>query len=150
MIEMRKLKDLVKLMEDHDLSELVIRDKDEEVALKRGASQGAVVAAPAVAGPAPVVPAVAADAGSASESTDGLVEITSPMVGTFYSAASPDADPFVAVGASVGADTVVCVIEAMKVFNEIKSEASGTIEKVLVSNGQVVEFGEALFLVRPG
>ncbi|MEO0588270.1 MAG: biotin/lipoyl-containing protein, partial [Planctomycetota bacterium] len=72
-----------------------------------------------------------------------------PMVGTFYSAPNPDSAEFVKVGASIGADSVVCLIEAMKVFNEIKAECSGTIEKVLVSNGQAVEFGEKLFLVRP-
>jgi acetyl-CoA carboxylase biotin carboxyl carrier protein len=71
------------------------------------------------------------------------------MVGTFYLAANPDAAPFVSVGATVGTETNVCVIEAMKIFNEIKAECSGTIEKVLVSNAEAVEFGQALFLVRP-
>jgi acetyl-CoA carboxylase biotin carboxyl carrier protein len=71
------------------------------------------------------------------------------MVGTFYAAANPDAPPFVSVGSVVGPETVVCLIEAMKIFNEIKAECSGTIERVLVTNGTPVEFGQALFLVRP-
>ncbi|QKK10077.1 MAG: hypothetical protein HND58_03060 [Planctomycetota bacterium] len=71
------------------------------------------------------------------------------MVGTFYSAANPDSDPFVAVGKSVSADSVVCLVEAMKVFNEIKAECSGTIERVLVNSGDSVEFGQKLFLVKP-
>ena len=75
--------------------------------------------------------------------------MSSPMVGTFYSAATPDAAPFVKAGDSVGEDTVVCLVEAMKIFNEIKAECSGTIHKVLVSNGDAIEFGQDLFLVKP-
>ena len=79
----------------------------------------------------------------------GLITIETPMVGTFYSAPNPDSPPFVTVGATVGPETVVCLVEAMKIFNEIKAGCSGTIEKVLVSNSEAVEFGQALFLVRP-
>jgi acetyl-CoA carboxylase biotin carboxyl carrier protein len=99
--------------------------------------------------------AAAADAGAASGAAAangeeaGLTPIKSPMVGTFYSAASPDAKPFVSVGSAVDEETDVCVIEAMKVFNNIKAECRGTIAKVLVGNGQTVEFGQTLFLVRP-
>ena len=75
--------------------------------------------------------------------------ITSPMVGTFYSSPSPDAAPFVKVGDGVEPDTIICLIEAMKVFNEIKAEVAGRVEKVLVSNGQTVEFGQPLMMVRP-
>ncbi|MCZ6542460.1 MAG: acetyl-CoA carboxylase, biotin carboxyl carrier protein, partial [Planctomycetota bacterium] len=78
-----------------------------------------------------------------------LATIESPMVGTFYAASNPDSSPFVTVGSSVDPDTVVCMIEAMKIFNEIKAECSGTIEKVLVNNGESIEFGQALFIVRP-
>ena len=148
MIEMRKLKDLIQLMEENDLSELVIRDKDEEVALKRGGPVQAAVPAPVAAPAAPAGGSPDASQPEA-EADDGLLEITSPMVGTFYAAPSPDAEPFVQVGASVGSDSVVCVIEAMKVFNEIKAEVAGAIEKILVSNGQVVEFGQPLYMVRP-
>ncbi len=77
------------------------------------------------------------------------MSIDSPMVGTFYTSPNPDAEPFVKVGDQVTPDTVVCIIEAMKVFNEIKAECSGTIAKVLVNNGESVEFGQKLFLVKP-
>ena len=73
----------------------------------------------------------------------------SPMVGTFYSAPNPDQDPFVSVGSPIGAGSVVCLIEAMKVFNEIKADVEGVVERVLVKNGEAVEFGQKLFLVRP-
>ena len=78
-----------------------------------------------------------------------LVEISSPMVGTFYSASDPDTPPFAKVGMHVQADTVICIVEAMKVFNEIKAEVSGTIERILVKNEQSLEYGQPMFLVRP-
>jgi acetyl-CoA carboxylase biotin carboxyl carrier protein len=101
----------------------------------------ASAAAPA-GGAAPAAP-------KAADSDAGLIAIESPMVGTFYSAANPDSPPFAAAGAKITPSTVVCLIEAMKVFNEIKAEKSGTIERVLVKNGDAVEFGQKLFLVRP-
>ena len=104
--------------------------------------------APQVA-PSPPVVAASGAAPSEADDTAGLVAVSSPMVGTFYSAATPDADPFVKSGDSIGEDTVVCLVEAMKIFNEIKAECSGTIQKVLVSNGDAVEFGQDLFLVKP-
>lgn len=154
MIEMRKLRELVKLMKENDLCELDIRDQDEQVTLKRPGGQADPIvypaAAPAAPAPSPHAEAQAAAGEAAPDDRAGLHEIVSPMVGTFYAAPSPDADPFVRVGASVDGETVVCVIEAMKVFNEIKAEVNGTIEKVLVANGEAVEFGQPLFLVRPG
>jgi len=78
-----------------------------------------------------------------------LIKIAGPMVGTFYASASPDKPPFVSVGASVGPNSVVCLIEAMKIFNEINAGTTGTIEKILVKSGDAVEFGQAIFLVRP-
>jgi acetyl-CoA carboxylase biotin carboxyl carrier protein len=84
-----------------------------------------------------------------SAADEGLIPIKSPMVGTFYAASSPDAKPFVQVGSSVDEETDVCIIEAMKVFNNIKAECRGTIAKILVTNGQTVEFGQELFLVKP-
>ncbi|MBI1336671.1 MAG: acetyl-CoA carboxylase biotin carboxyl carrier protein [Phycisphaera sp.] len=158
MIDLKTLKDLVKLMASNDLTELDLQDKDERITLKRGGSPQNVVThyAPQPAAPAPTaVPAAAPNAGSsapapaASNADAGLVAITSPMVGTFYTAASPDAKPFVSVGDSVGPDTVVCIIEAMKVFNEIRAEDSGVIQKVMVENGQAVEFGQVLYMIKP-
>ena len=153
MVDLKTLKQLIKLMVDNDLTELDIEAEGGPVKIKRN-SQGTVthvvpsgIAAPAPmpAAPAPAAPAAASPAAPA----DSGVTIDSPMVGTFYSASSPDAKAFANVGDRVDEDTVVCIIEAMKVFNEIKAEASGTIEKVLVENGQAVEFGQPLFTIKP-
>ena len=153
MIDIRKLKELVRLMVENDLAELDLRDQQETVTIKRGADgQPVMVAAPQqLAAPAsvPAQAASAAEGESANSDDAGLLVIESPMVGTFYTAANPDSEPFVSVGKSVSADSVVCMVEAMKVFNEIKAECSGTIDRVLVSNGDAVEFGQKLFLVKP-
>ena len=149
MIDIRKLKELVRLMVENDLTELDLRDQQENVAIKRRTGGEPVVVAPAAAPAAAAAPASAAPAPEAPSDDAGLIAIESPMVGTFYSAANPDSDPFVAVGKSVSSDSVVCLVEAMKVFNEIKAECSGTIERVLVNSGDSVEFGQKLFLVKP-
>ncbi|MFA7235257.1 MAG: acetyl-CoA carboxylase biotin carboxyl carrier protein [Phycisphaeraceae bacterium] len=153
MIETRKLRELIKLMTENDLCELDLRDKDEQVTLRRASPQAAAPApAPGMYVPSAAAPvahaAPPAELPGAGATLPGGVEIKSPMVGTFYASSSPDAEPFARVGSSVGPDTVVCIIEAMKVFNEIKAETSGRIEKVLVTSGQAVEFGQPLFLVR--
>ena len=144
MIEIKRLRQLIDLMKENDLTELDLRDQDEQVTLKRGPGDVVQYA------PLPATGA-AAESGTVAQpvANEGLVEITSPMVGTFYAATTPDAEPFARVGTAVDADAVVCLIEAMKVFNEIKAEMSGTIEKVLVGSGEAVEFGQPLFLVRP-
>ena len=144
MIDIRKLKELVRLMVENDLAELDLRDQQETVTIKRGAQgQPVVYAQPAMAAPAGgYAPAPAAETDGAPDDT-GLLAIESPMVGTFYS------EPFITVGKSVSADSVVCLVEAMKVFNEIKAECTGTVERVLINNGDAVEFGQKMFLVRP-
>lgn len=154
MIELKKLKELVKLMVDNELTELDIQGQEgEKISLRRGSSQPVqVISQPVAAAPAPAPAAVAASAAPAeaapkADADEGLIPITSPMVGTFYAAASPDAAPFLNVGDRVSGDTVACIIEAMKVFNEIKAETSGTVQKVLVENGQAVEFGQKLFVI---
>ena len=150
MLDIRKLKELVRLMVANDLTELDLRDNDEQVPLRRHGPGGApqIVTAP----PASTAPQTAAPAAAAPAEVDvgelGLTRIECPMVGTFYALPNPDAAPFVQTGNTVTPDTVVCLIEAMKIFNEIKAECSGTIEKILVRNGDAVEFGQALFLVR--
>jgi len=153
MIDTRKLKELVRLMVENELSELDLRDKDETVTIKRGGEGAPVVhAAPAMvngSAPAASAPAATADAPAAPPADDGLAAIESPMVGTYYSAPNPDSDPYVTPGAQVSPGAVVCILEAMKVFNEIKSEVSGTVERVLVKNGDAVEFGQKLMLVKP-
>lgn len=162
MIDIRKLKELVRLMVTNDLTELDLRDSQEQVTLRRNAPQPIVqtVAVPmaqatmpmaAVAHGGAVATAPARnDAPAAPVDPDaGLVAIESPMVGTFYAAAAPDKPPFVSVGTSVGPETVVCLIEAMKVFNEIKAECRGEIVEVLVNDGDAVEYGQPLFRVKP-
>jgi len=149
MIDIRKLKELVRLMKENDLSELDLRDNDETVTLKRGVNQQAVPGPP-VPAPAPEAPPPEPKPKEATTSSeDGFVAIESPMVGTFYAAPNPDAEPFVGSGSNVAPDTVICLIEAMKVFNEIKAETTGLIEKILVNNGETVEFGQKLFLIKP-
>jgi acetyl-CoA carboxylase biotin carboxyl carrier protein len=153
MIDIRKLKELVRLMVANDLTEIDLRDSEEQVTLQRPSPH----ATPQVVHGAPAAP-IAATAAPAPEpmastpiedDTAGLVPIASPMVGTFYSAATPDAPALVSVGDVVDAEKVVCIVEAMKIFNEIKAETSGTIAKVLVANGDAVEFGQDLFLLKP-
>ncbi len=155
MVDLKTLKQLVKLMTDNDLTELDVEGDGERVKLKRGGA-GPVVsyAAPGTVTSAAPAGAAAAPASAAAPPAppaedEGLETIASPMVGTFYAAATPDAEPFVSAGSRVEPDTVVCLVEAMKVFNEIKAEMTGTIEKVLVGNGDAVEFGQPLFLVKP-
>jgi acetyl-CoA carboxylase biotin carboxyl carrier protein len=155
MIDIRKLKELVRLMVENDLTELDIRDEQETVTVKRPGLHVApqVIAAPVMAAPAHVAPASAsapvASPAAPAPAKEILPAIESPMVGTFYATPGPDKAPFVTVGAKVGPDTTVCLIEAMKIFNEIKAETSGTIEEVLVKSGQPVEFGQPLFRIRP-
>jgi len=151
MIDIRKLKELVRLMVENDLSELDLKDQEETVTIKRGG--GPPLPAPVANTPRPAAATHADDTDAepapAPADTTGLVAIESPMVGTFYSAPNPDTPAFVNVGASIGPDSTVCLIEAMKVFNEIKAELTGTIERILVNNGDAVEFGQKLYLVRP-
>jgi acetyl-CoA carboxylase biotin carboxyl carrier protein len=161
MIDIRKLKELVRLMVENELSELNLQDQQETVQVKRGgagvpmvAVGGAPVHIPAAARSASAddegdAPAATPQAAGGGDSEAGLVAVVSPMVGTFYAAPRPDAPSFTTVGAAVAPDTTVCMVEAMKVFNEIKAETSGTIVKVLVQSGSAVEYGQKLFLVRP-
>jgi acetyl-CoA carboxylase biotin carboxyl carrier protein len=155
LMELKDIKKVVQMMKENDLTEFLLEDEACTLQLKRGGGEvQQVVAAAApqmVAAPAPAAPAAApaAPAAEAPAVDDGLVEITSPMVGTFYRSPSPDSDAFVDVGADIGADTVVCIVEAMKVMNEIKAEVKGTIKKVLVDNATPVQFGQPLFLVDP-
>ncbi len=129
-----------------------MRDGEKRVILKRGAvAQSVTYAAPVAQAPSPAAPAAGAAPAktAAADDTAGLVAIRARWSGTFYSAASPDAKPFVSVGTTIDEDTDVCIIEAMKVFNNIKAEMRGTIAKVFCTNGQTVEFGQTLYLVKP-
>ena len=138
-IDLTKIKDLIKLMEDHDLTAFELEDSGFKVRLEKGGTPEQVVAAaPPVAveekGPEKIV----------AEETE---EISAPMVGTFYKSPSPDADAFVKVGDAVDEGTVVCIIEAMKVMNQIKAEKSGVIQRILVDDASPVEFGQGLFVI---
>ena len=167
-MDLNLLEQITRLMRDNDLNTVDVRDGNRRVILKRGAALAApsassgFVLAPQYAPSAPTsgqnpgVPSGALSGSGAGSSATaatadeaGLVAIKSPMVGTFYAASSPDAKPFVTVGSHVDEETDVCIIEAMKVFNNIKAEMKGTIAKVLITNGQTVEFGQPLFMVKP-
>lgn len=153
MIDLKKLEKLIALMVDNDLNLIDLADEKEQVTLKRGAEGGPVqyVQAPQASAPSAPAPAAAPAAAVPASGDDSAAAaptwktIDSPMVGTFYTASSPESDDFVKVGDKVTADTVVCIVEAMKVFNEIKAEQAGTIKRVLVNNGDAVEFGQPLF-----
>ena len=146
--QIENLKSLIKLMNENQLTEIQIRDGDKEVRLVR-----ATPTAPAV--PTSSVPPDVPALGPRPETPDQWPptpqanRIASPMVGTFYRGSSAEAEPFVTVGSRVQDDTVVCLIEAMKVFNEIHAETEGTIVEALVENGSPVEYGQALFVVQP-
>jgi acetyl-CoA carboxylase biotin carboxyl carrier protein len=152
--DVRKVRRFVELMNEHDLTELDLRQGDQRIRLRRGqdevlsVSPAPAVAAPAAPGGASTpAPDASSAADSGGEEDPNATYITSPMVGTFYVASGPDTPAFVSVGDQVGPDTTVCIIEAMKVFNEIPAECSGKITAVLVSNGDSVEFGQKLYQV---
>ena len=149
--DVRKVRRLVELMKEHELAEIDLKQADQRIRLRRGqdplVSAGSPAAAPppaAVAPPAPTSPPAAND----DAEDPNLLFITSPMVGTFYTASNPDTPAFVSVGDQVNSETVVCILEAMKVFNEIPSECSGKIVARLVENGDAIEFGQKLFKVQ--
>ncbi len=158
-IDLKKIKELIEIMKQNGLEELEIKQDDDKIYLKRCQPQPpqAVTALPIMKqefGTAAAVPQGAESlsrpgAEQSAPHEEDLVEITSPIVGTFYAKSSPDSEPYVEVGSQVGPQTIVCIIEAMKVMNEIKAEASGTIAEVLITDGQAVEYGQVLFKVRP-
>ena len=155
MIQIEKLQELIALMVENDLIELDVRDGDESVSLSRPNryTHAAIPAAPAPppspSGPPAGSAADGAPAPAATAAETGLLTVQSPMVGTFYSSPKPDAPAFIKVGDHVTPDTVVCLIEAMKVFSEVKAEVSGTVRKIVAKNSDSVEFGQTLLLVEP-
>lgn len=151
MDEIERIRQLVEMMVANDLMEVTIKHGEEELVLRRpGPASGAPVAAhpPAMMHAVPMAAPAAAPPVPAAAHDDALIRITSPMVGKFYASSSPGAAAFVKVGQEIHPDTVVCIIEAMKVFNEIKAETHGVIEKIYVANEQAVEYGQPLFGVR--
>lgn len=150
LLDIDRIRQLIDMMVTNDLVELSLRDGDVEVNLRR--PTGTVDVVPTIGGAHVTIPAASAPVApteSPSDEDDGkLVSIKSPMVGTVYTSPDPDSSPFVQVGSRVNANTVVCIVEAMKVFNEIKAELSGTIEKIMIKNEEPIEYGQPLFLVR--
>jgi len=157
-MELKEIKELIKLVSEYGVSEVEVEKGDFKIAIKK--TYEGVISAPAVSIPvapvihqsavAPVIAAAPAAPAAAPASNDAhLLTIKSPMIGTFYSSASPDKPAFVKVGDEIKTGKVVCIIEAMKLFNEIESEISGRIVKVLVENSSPVEYDQPLFLVEP-
>jgi len=155
--DLDKLRQLIALMEEHGLSEIDLRRQDQRWKLRRGPAEvmqmiptaGFPASGMALPPPAPAVPVQNASPAPSADDKD-TVTIKSPTVGTYYEGPSPGDPPFVAVGSRVSQDSVVCIIEAMKVFNQITADVNGTITELLVKNGDPVEFGQPLFRVRLG
>jgi len=152
-MDIRKIKKLIELLEESNIEELEIHEGEESVRISRGSTTNvAVTQAPvaAVAAPAPVAPAPIAEAPAAAApapATSSGHEVQSPMVGTFYRSPSPDAPAFVEVGQTVKEGDVICIIEAMKMMNQIEADKSGVIEAVLAEDGQPVEFEQPLVII---
>jgi acetyl-CoA carboxylase biotin carboxyl carrier protein len=150
-LDLKDIKAIIDLMKKNDLSVFEMEKNGFRLKLQKGPGDQPVISVPATVAPAattgsaPNGPPAPAPAGAEAAS---LKDIVSPMVGTFFRAGSPDAPPFVDVGKTVSEDTVVCIIEAMKVMNEIKAETSGVIAEVMAENGKPVQFGQVLFKVR--
>ena len=143
--DVERIRDLIDLMEEKGLSEVDLKQSDQQIRLVKG---GMVAAAPMAPAPIPAAaPAAAAEPAAAPKDGPHIKVITSPMVGSFYSKPKPDAEDFVKVGSKVSKDTVVCIVEAMKVFYEIPAEVSGTIVEILANNEDAVDFGRPLFKV---
>ncbi len=161
-MDIKEIKGIIDLMWKNGLSEFEYEKDGTKIRIRRGpdgepqviASSPGLIPAPAVlpvsaSVPLAVAPAAPVPAPAAASAASTLPSINSPMVGTFYSSPAPDAPPYVEVGTMVNAETVVCIIEAMKVMNEIKAEMSGTIVEVLAESGKPVEFGKPLFRIKP-
>ena len=158
-----EIKTIVKLMSENDLTEFKIESEDMTLCLRRGSHAAStqilapavvpaapvppVIPAPVAAAPAPAIEPVRESKPAPAAAPDRSRTIDSPIVGTFYRTSAPGADPLVKIGSKVTEDTTVCIVEAMKVMNEIKAEKSGVIKEILVENGQPVEFGQPLFVL---
>jgi len=154
-MDIRKVKKLIELLEESGIAELEINEGEESVRISRYSSTPAPVpvsyaaapAAPAPAAPATAPAAAAADEGSAEDSLPSGHVVKSPMVGTYYSASSPGSKPFVSVGDSVTEGETVCIVEAMKILNQIEADVSGIVKAILVENAQPVEYGQPLMII---
>ncbi|MFJ5671020.1 acetyl-CoA carboxylase biotin carboxyl carrier protein [Bacillus safensis] len=158
MLKIEEIHELIKLIDDSTIDEFTYENEGAKIKLKKNKEVVQQVAAQAPVAPVQAAPAQQAPTAQAPAQTEApkqeaaasenLHKITSPMVGTFYASSSPEADPYVTTGSKVKENTVVCIVEAMKLFNEIEAEVKGEIVEVLAENGQLVEFGQPLFLVK--
>ncbi|MBU8725616.1 MULTISPECIES: acetyl-CoA carboxylase biotin carboxyl carrier protein [Bacillus] len=158
MLKTEEIHELIKLIDESTIDEFTYENEGAKIKLKKNkevvqqvaaqASVAPVQAAPAQQAPKAQAPAQTEAPAQEAAASDNLHKITSPMVGTFYASSSPEAGPYVTTGSKVNENTVVCIVEAMKLFNEIEAEVKGEIVEVLAENGQLVEFGQPLFLVK--
>lgn len=144
-MELEDLKELIELLKDTDITELQVEKDGTKVKIKREK----MLTSLGMPGHKPAMHMEKAAVSEAEEETQRLVTVTSPIVGTFYRSPTPEANPFVEIGAQVSKTQVLCIVEAMKLMNEIESEIDGVVMKILVDNGQPVEYGEPLFLLEP-
>jgi acetyl-CoA carboxylase biotin carboxyl carrier protein len=156
-LDLKQIKQIIELMKRSELTEFAVEEEGFKLKIRRGTNGLPVVSATRASNPpfvpaetAPPPAAAPAAGGAAPREETGIIYIKSPMVGTFYRAASPESKPFAEPGTKVVENTVVCIIEAMKIMNEIQAEAKGTVLEVLVENGQPVEYGQRLFKVKQG
>ena len=151
-MDLKDIKAIIDLMKKNSISEFELEKQEFKIRLKRGNLAGPVAYddSPGIPQYATAVPVAALVAPPAAAATSTDAEIKSPMIGTLYRSPSPEAAPYVEVGSEVGPDTVVCIIEAMKVMNEIKADTKGEVVKILVANGESVEYGQPLFHVKVG
>jgi acetyl-CoA carboxylase biotin carboxyl carrier protein len=145
MWKLHEIREIIKLIDQTGVTEIQLEEEGSKLSIKKGGDVVSYVAAPAPVAAAPVQAAAASDV---DVNDPSLHKITSPMVGTFYKAPEPGAAPYVSAGDKVEENTIVCIVEAMKLFNEIEAEVKGEIVKVLVEDGQLVEYGQPLFLVK--
>lgn len=148
-MDIRKIKKLLELLEDSDVTEIEIHEGEESVRISRGQAAGmmAPLGAPLMQAPAPAPAAAAAPEAAAAEPEITGHQICAPMVGTFYRAPAPGAKPFVEVGQKVQVGDVLCIIEAMKILNQIDADRAGTVTQVLVDNGQPVEYNQPMLVI---
>lgn len=143
-MDIRKVKKLIELLDESNIAEIEIHEGEESVRISRATSQ-VTMAAPIMPAPVAAVPVTVAEAPAAAEISGH--QVTSPMVGTFYRAPTPESKPFVEEGQQVNVGDTLCIIEAMKILNQIESDKAGTIKKILVENGEPVEFNQAMFII---
>lgn len=148
-MDLEKIEALLKLLSDNDVHAFHFKDSEMELELQLGLPAAPVVAQAPVAVAPVAAPAPPAASPEPAEVDDGTVTVDSPMVGTFYRSPSPDAPAYVEVGATVRAGQVLCIVEAMKLMNEIESDVAGVVTEICVDNAQPVQFGQALFKIRP-